>query len=248
MFGPFFAYLLSMPSQPRYLIIDDHSTFHVTWQCHNKDWLLKDDWAKEVYCHLLLKYKERYGVSIYSYCFMSNHPHLTGFCQDKELFSDFFRIVNSQFAKTINKQLKRRGQVVMDRFKSPRIETDEDLLKVMTYIDLNPKRAHIIEHPKDYAWTSFHYYAYGKEDPLITPAPSYLALGMTPQERQEAYLELVENVLKNDWKEKKPYSSMPFIGNPDWVLEKNLELRTNIQIAQASWKERFKQKFACSSP
>ncbi|HBF12075.1 MAG TPA: transposase [Deltaproteobacteria bacterium] len=237
-----------MPSQPRYLIIDDASTFHVTWQCHNKDWLLKFNWAKQIYYRLLLKYKDRYGVLIYSYCFMSNHPHLTGFCQNKELFSDFFRIVNSQFARIINKQLGRRGQVVMDRFKSPKIETDEDLLKVMTYIDLNPKRARMTEHPKDYAWTSFHYYAYGKEDPLITPAPSYLALGFNSKERQNAYLELVENVLKNDWKEKKPYSSMPFIGNPDWVLKKNLQLRASVQSAKVSWKERFRQKFTTSSP
>ena len=136
----------------------------------------------------------------------------------------------------------------MDRFKSPKIETDEDLLKVMTYIDLNPKRARMTEHPKDYAWTSFHYYAYGKEDPLITPAPSYLALGFNSKERQNAYLELVENVLKNDWKEKKPYSSMPFIGNPDWVLKKNLQLRASVQSAKVSWKERFRQKFTTSSP
>src|SRR3990167_8208079 len=183
-----------MANQPRYAIIEDHSTFHVTWKCHNHSWLLKSNWAKKLYYNLLLKYKDRYQVKIYSYCFMSNHHHLTGFCQNKKLFSDFFRIVNSQFAKISNRQIKRRGQVVMDRFKSPRIQTDTDLLKVMFYIDLNPKRARMVPHPQDYSWSSFHYYAYGKENPLLTPAPSYLKLALTPQERQKVYLAMVEEI------------------------------------------------------
>src|SRR3989338_11405826 len=112
-----------MPTCPRYMIIEDHSYFHVTWQCHNKDFLLHFDWAKKLYYELLCQFKDRYKIQIYSYCFMSNHPHITGYCEEKELFSDFFRIVNSLFARTYNKMMKRRGQVVMDRFKSPKIET-----------------------------------------------------------------------------------------------------------------------------
>lgn len=233
-----------MANQPRYFIIDDGSTFHVTWQCHNKDWLLKTEWAKKIYHSLLLKYKDRYKVQIYSYCFMSNHPHLTGFCENKKLFSDFFRIVNSLFARMYNKRTQRRGQVVMDRFKSPRIETDADLLKVMTYIDLNPKRARMVRHPIEYQWSSFHYYAHGKNDPLITPAPSYLGLGKTDAERQKVYLGLLEEILKNDWKEKKPYSSAPFIGNPDWVIQKTQRLKEAQNLRYRIWKLKKESLFA----
>lgn len=232
-----------MANLPRYAFIEDGSTFHVTWQCHNKDWLLDSDWAKKLYYQLLLKYKDRYQVQIYSYCFMSNHPHLTGRCEDKTLFSDFFRVVNSCFAKGYNKRRSRRGQVVMDRFKSPRIETDADLLKVMFYVDLNPKRAGMVMHPQDYAWSSYLYYAHGKEDPLLTPAPSYLALGLNVQERQMSYRMMVEEILKADWKERKPYSSVGFIGNPDWVTEKNRALQDVKAQKLAAWKEKYRAKF-----
>ena len=177
---------------------------------------------------------------------MSNHPHITGYCEEKELFSDFFRIVNSLFARTYNKMMKRRGQVVMDRFKSPKIETHSDLEKVMLYIDLNPKRAGIVKHPKDYKWTSFHYYAYGKKDVLITPAPNYLNMGRTDSERRKVYQALVNDILKSDWKEKKPYSSLPFIGNPIWVEEKTKKLRQKKAQKLALWKLKFKQKFVAS--
>jgi hypothetical protein len=59
------AYFSAMPSLPRYAILFDRSTFHVTWQCHNKDWLLESDWAKRLYYSLLLRFKERYRVQIY---------------------------------------------------------------------------------------------------------------------------------------------------------------------------------------
>jgi len=104
-----------MPSLPRVAILEDSSLFHVTWQSHNQDWLLEEKWVKELYYQLLLKYKDRYSVQIYSYCFMDNHIHLSGRLKDLKSFSDFFRVVNSYFARTYNKEVKRRGQVVMDR-------------------------------------------------------------------------------------------------------------------------------------
>ncbi len=227
-----------MANIPRYAIIGDNSVFHVTWQCHNKDWILQTDWAKQLYYDLLLKFKDKYGIQIYSYAFMSNHPHMTGKCQDKKLFSDFFRVVNSMFAKSYNKIVGRRGQVVMDRFKSPRIESDVDLLKVMQYIDLNPKRASMVAHPKDFKWSSYRFYAYGEVDELLTPAPSYLALAKTSQERQTIYRDLVAEILKNDWHEKRNYSSIRFIGNPDWVINQTKQLNLIVSAKRSQITER----------
>lgn len=233
-----------MPSRPRYAIIDDQSIFHVTWQCHNQSWLLGKEWAKKLYYDLLCKYKDQYGVQIFNYCFMDNHPHLTGFCKSKIEFSNMFRIVNSLFARRYNKQMHRRGQVVMDRFKSPKIRTDADLEKVMFYIDLNPKRAGMVKYPEEYKWSSYHYYAHGKEDRLITSAPSYLEMGKTPEERQNIYKTMVGEILKDDWKAKKPYSSIPFIGDPIWVKEKYEELARIKREKKREWQERYFQRFS----
>ena len=221
-----------MPSLPRYLVLTNKSLFHVTWQCHNREFHLQHDWAKKKYYDLLLKYKDKYHIKIFSYCFMSNHPHITGYVDDKKNLSDFFRIVNALFARFYNKIMNRRGQLVMDRFKSPVIETQPDLLKVMYYIDLNPKRARMVKHPKEYAWTSFHHYAYGKNDPLVTHPDCYLNLGESATERQNTYLSMIEEILKNDWKEKKKYSSECFIGNPEWVTMRYIQLRQNIRERQ----------------
>jgi len=235
--------ITAMPSLPRSAILEDESIFHVTWQCHNQDWLLNEDWSKELYYQLLLKYKDRYGVQIYSYCLMDNHIHLSGRLKDLESFSDFFRVVNSMFARRYNKEVKRRGQVVMDRFKSPRIQTDGDLIKVMQYIDLNPKRAHKVKHPRNNQYSSYAYYAHGAEDPLITPAPSYLELGPTDERRQIAYRTMIEEILQNDWKEKKPYSSVCFIGDPDWTTRKHREIKEVRKAQYEDWSARYQRRF-----
>lgn len=207
---------------PRYQIICDDSHFHVTWQCHNRDWLLKWDWAKKAYYDLLLKHKDRYGIQIHAYSFMDNHPHLAGHLQDKEKFSAFFRVVNSRFARIVNRQLNRRGQVVMDRFKSPMIESDEHMLTVMAYVDLNQHRAGKVCHPRKNDWSSYRYYAHGKEDPLVTPSPSYLALGKTSIERQREYRTIVDSLIEH--RKVMNISHTCFIGDPDWVIRKYREL------------------------
>ncbi len=114
----------------------------------------------------------------------------------------------------------------------------------MLYLDLNPKRARKVSHPQKNTWSSYAYYAHGKSDPLITPALVYLELGQTPKERQSVYQSMVEEILKNDWKEKKPYSSIPFIGNPQWVKNRSEKLKTEQWLKTFEWKTRYNQKFS----
>ena len=216
------AYYWGVPYLPRYLIVCDDSYFHVTWQCHNKDWLLRWDWAKRIYYDLLLKYKDKYGLTFHSYNLMDSHPHLIGHMKSKEKFSAFFQVVNGLFAKAVNKRLKRRGQVVMDRFKSPMIQSDEHMLRAMAYSDLNDHRAGKVKHPRESRWSSYVFYAHGIDDPLITPAPSYLALGSNPKERQAEYRATVAALM--DHRERMNISHTPYIGDPDWVIMKYREL------------------------
>jgi len=205
---------LDMASHPRYAILFDYCTFHVTWQCHDKAWLMADTSTKAHYIHLIKKYAKQYRVHLYNFCLMSNHPHMTGCCENARLLSDFFRVVNSVFAKAYNRENKRRGQVVMDRFKSPIIETDTDLINVMLYNDMNPVRARMVKHPKQHHWSSHKFYASGKFPSWITPAPAYLKLGKTAYQRAKAYRKLTEEILKKPWEKKKGKDDEGFIFVP----------------------------------
>jgi len=124
--------------------------------------------------------------------------------------------VNNLFARKYNKRSKRRGQVVMDRFKSPRIQDDAYMLRAMTYGDLNGVRCGRDSGPDNAKWSSYAFYAYGREDLLISPATSYLTLGETPEERQRAYRGMVRELMRQD---SINISNTCFIGDPDWVKQ-----------------------------
>jgi len=58
---------------------------------------------------------------------------------------------------------------------------------------------------------------------------------------------MVKKILKNDWKEKRPYSSVAFIGNPDWVEGRMEQLRTFLKLRRKFWKARFLERFGLAS-
>jgi putative transposase len=65
------------------------------------------------------------------------------------------------------------------------------LLACMRYIELNPVRAHVVEQPADYRWSSFRSNALGHQDAIVTPHPLYYALGRSADLRRRAYANFV---------------------------------------------------------
>lgn len=61
------------------------------------------------------------------------------------------------------------------------------MLTCYRYIELNPVRADMVSHPRDYRWSSHRANAEGTNDPLVAPHPEYLRLGQTAPERHTAY-------------------------------------------------------------
>lgn len=64
------------------------------------------------------------------------------------------------------------------------------MLTCQRYIELNPVRAGIVEHPAKYRWSSYRVNAQGEGDALIQPHTVYGALGPDAASQQAAYREL----------------------------------------------------------
>jgi len=231
-----------MPSVPRSLILQDNSYFHVTLKFHNFIWALQLDWAKKLYYNLLCKYKDQYNVQIYHYNLMDSHPHLVGKLNSLEDFSAFFRRVHSLFAKAYNKVNTRRGQVFLDRFVSQQVERKDDMITVMAYVDLNQLKANMVKHPSENKYSSYAYYAEGKEDTLVTESPFYTELGKTKEERQSNYIKLIDSFI-DIWesiKEKLHNENKYFIGYEKWVEEKENNRIKIMKDKYEKWKVKLK--------
>jgi putative transposase len=72
--------------------------------------------------------------------------------------SEFIREIKVGFARYYNRRHNRRGYFWGDRFKSVIVEKGETLINCLTYIDLNPLRAGLVERPEEYRWNSLGYH------------------------------------------------------------------------------------------
>jgi putative transposase len=158
---------------------------------------------------------------------MSTHPHVV--CRSTKgqpAFSAFWKVVNQCFARWSNRRTGGRGQVVMERLGSPRIQDGgRHELEVMLYGDLNPVRAGMVKRPRDWAWSSHGHYALGSHDPLVSDSPAYLALGRSPAERRVAYLRLfTSRIARRVCRHRPDLVRRPFFGFAKWIASAFEEL------------------------
>lgn len=208
-----------MPRLRRSWLVEHGSTNHCTWRSHNHALVLDSDEARKKFLSLLARYKDRHGIEVLAYCLMGTHPHVVvRAASGQEEFSRFWKVVNQCFARWTNRRTSGRGQVVMERLRSPRIRSGgTHPLIVMRYGDMNPVRAGLVRSPKDWRWSSHRHYAYGEPDALITDAPEYLDLGRTPAQRRRAYLHLFAERLVVALTRQPDLVIGPFIGDEPWV-------------------------------
>jgi putative transposase len=204
---------------PRAYLVEEGSTNHCTWRSHGHALVLDSDDARHAFMALLRKYKEKFGIEIHSYCLMGTHPHvMCRAAQGQKAFSKFWQRVNWGFARWYNRRTKGRGQVVMERLRSPRIQDGRHQLEVMRYGDLNPVRAGLARSPGRWRWSSFRHYAFGEPNDLITDAPEYQALGRTALSRRAAYLHLFAARLTDALRARRiDLVHGPFVGDRGWV-------------------------------
>ncbi len=180
-----------MARLPRAALVTDNSANHCTWRSHDHRFVLESPDAKRRFLDLIREYKLRFGILVLSYCVMDNHPHLVLVStRGQKAFSAFWQVVNQRFARWYNRVHGHRGQVVMERLRSPQIQDVRYLLTAIRYGDLNPVRAGLVRSPKDWAWSSYRHYAFGEPDELVDDAPDYLSLGTTAAERRRTYQQL----------------------------------------------------------
>jgi len=211
-----------MPRVSRLHLVEPGSTNHCTWRSHGHALVLDSDEARLHFLSLVRKYKEKFGIEVHSYCLMGTHPHLM--CRSsrgQKAFSSFWKLVNWGFARWYNRRTQGRGQVVMERLRSPRVQDGRHQLLVMRYGDLNPVRAGLAPRAGAWKWSSHRHYAYGEANDLISDAPEYLALGRTGSERRKAYqhlfaLPLVEALLER----RRDLVEAPFIGEGRWLARR----------------------------
>ena len=144
----------------------------------------------------------KHACAVHAYVLMTNHVHLLVTPAEPGAVSRMMQAVGRRYVGSFNARYRRTGTLWEGRFKAALVDTSHYVLACYRYIELNPLRASMVTEPSDYAWTSYHANALGQSNPLLTPHPTYLALGEATTTRLAAYRAWVTDTFDEaEWNE-----------------------------------------------
>lgn len=142
------------------------------------------------YLHTLREMAQRFECAVHAYVLMTNHVHLLLTPSRKESAGLLMKHLGQRYVQYVNRSYRRSGTLWEGRFRSCLAQSERYVLTCYRYIELNPVRAHMAAHPRDYPWSSYRANAEGASDALLTPHSDYLSLGFPEPDRLAAYREL----------------------------------------------------------
>ncbi len=179
-----------MPRRAR--IVVPGIPWHIIQRGNNRSacFYTDDDYHK--YLDTLKEQAEKYECQIHAYCLMTNHVHLLLTPKYEESASLLMKHLGQRYVQYINRTYKRSGTLWEGRFRSCLTQSEEYVLACYRYIELNPVRAQMVEHPAEYLWSSYQMNGQGNDNDLIKPHNEYNHLGDTDASRRKYYRSLFD--------------------------------------------------------
>ena len=150
------------------------------------------------YRHWLRLLSARHGCAIHAYALMTNHVHLLLTPDKPEGASALMQAMGRRYVQYVNRFYKRSGTLWEGRFKASLVQAEAYLLKCYRYIELNPVRAGMVAHQRDYPWSSYRHHAAEWVDDTVQDHLLYLTLGADAASRVSAYEALFRSELDGE--------------------------------------------------
>jgi putative transposase len=156
---------------------------------------------------------------------MTNHVNLLLTPQEKDSASLLMKHLGQRYVQFINRTYQRTGTLWDGRFNSCLTQKVRYVLACYRYIELNPVRAGMVAHPRDYSRSSYGCDGAGNPNALITPHLQYLGLSANSEERLNNYEGLIVEMF-----DERELSAIRGATNGNYVLG-NTRFQMNIEVA-----------------
>lgn len=177
-------------------ILYDDCVVHVRLQINNGEFYFQKNGHFTLWKKITLRYLKKYStVRLTGYQWMSNHCHLILEADKASDLSKFMHDMAWRFAFEFNKLHKRKGHCFQSRFRCSVIDKDEYEQTVQRYIYRNQIRAGMVKKVSHTRWSSYPFYAYGRQDPLVTPFRTYGQFGAQRKVRMLQFRQFVETLM-----------------------------------------------------
>lgn len=168
---------------------------HLIQRGNNRSACFYADEDYALYLHHLEELSRKFRCAVHAYVLMTNHAHLLLTPARMDAPSMLMKHLGQRYVQYINKTYRRSGTLWEGRFRSSIVQEQGYLLRCYRYIELNPVRACMVQHPRDYRWSSYPTNGEGMPSRLLKPHEEYLALGREENERFAAYRALFRSEL-----------------------------------------------------
>lgn len=126
------------------------------------------------------------NCTYYAYCLMSNHFHLLIREREESVGETIKRIAGS-YVYYYNRKYGRDGHLFKERFKSEPVNDMAYFTTLLRYIHQNPLKAGIVEHVKDYEYSSWGEYD-GTVEPVFQICHTQTVLNRIPFSELEEWV------------------------------------------------------------
>lgn len=203
-----------MARLPRF-VIPGHPQ-HVIQRGNNREAIFCQDDDYSFYLEKLAAACRKFECDLHAYVLMTNHTHLLITPHTHNGISKVMQSLGRYYVQYFNYSYQRTGTLWEGRYKATLLDSEQYLLTCMRYIELNPVRAGMVSHPKDYRWSSYRSNALGEENAILSPHSVYERLGESRVERQKAYRALFKRHLGEQ-----TLQALREATNKAWVLGNN---------------------------
>ena len=130
--------------------------YHVFNRGVNRQRIFVNSENYRYFLRLLKSHTNKNHIELVCYCLMPNHYHLLLYQKSDKSISIFMHGMMSAYSQAFNKQRGRTGTLFEGRFKYVRVEKQEYLLNLITYLHLNPVKAQLVVNPEDWEYSDYY--------------------------------------------------------------------------------------------
>ncbi|WP_330924927.1 transposase [Candidatus Sororendozoicomonas aggregata] len=146
--------------------------YHVTSRGNERQPIYREEKDFDLFIDVLANVCRQFNWVVHSWCLMTNHYHLVVETPDGNL-SAGMRQLNGVYTMKFNRRFARVGHLFQGRYKAILVDKAAYLLELSRYVVLNPVRAHMVDDPEEWQWSSY-LYTLG-----VKPSPDWLATDAT---------------------------------------------------------------------
>lgn len=161
--------------------------WHIIQRGNNRSVCFYAEEDYQFYLGCLKEKAEEFGCKVHAYVLMTNHVHLLLTPEKIDSASLLMKNLGQRYVQYINRTYRRSGTLWEGRFRSCLAQSEGYVLACYRYIELNPVRAGMVNHPADYKWSSYRANAGGEENNLLFPHEQYVEISHKEDSRRKAY-------------------------------------------------------------